>query len=49
MLPSFVHEYYMMPESLIRENTAQEVDDMRKRLVVYTINTTGDLETFYSE
>lgn len=49
MLPYFVHEYYMMPESLIRENTAQEVDDMGKRLVVYTINTTGDLETFYSE
>ena len=49
ILPYFVHEYYMMPLDLIKETTAQEVDDMGKKLVVYTVNTTGDLEKLYHE
>ena len=49
ILPYFVHEYYMMPENLIKDSTAQEVDDMGKKLVVYTVNTTGDLEKLYHE
>ncbi|MEI6673164.1 MAG: hypothetical protein WCL02_07855 [bacterium] len=40
ILPYFVHEYYMMPLDLIKPTTAQEVDDMGKKLVVYTVNTT---------
>jgi len=39
----------MMPENLIKDSTAQEVDDMGKKLVVYTVNTTGDLEKLYHE
>ena len=49
ILPYFVHEYYMMPLNLIKDTTAQEVDDMGKKLVVYTVNTTGDLEKLYRE
>lgn len=49
ILPYFVHEYYMMPLDLIKTTTAQEVDDMGKKLVIYTVNTTGDLEKLYKE
>jgi hypothetical protein len=38
-----------MPQSLIKETTPQEVDDIGKRLVVYTVNTTGDVEKLYRE
>lgn len=49
ILPYFVHEYYMMPLDLIKDTTAQEVDDMGKKLVVYTVNTTWDLVKLYHE
>jgi len=43
------HQYYLMPYDLIKATTPQEVIDMGKRLVVYTVNTTGDLERLYRE
>lgn len=48
-LPNMNHPYYLMPQSLIKETTPQEVDDIGKRLVVYTVNTTGDVEKLYRE
>jgi hypothetical protein len=43
------HPYYLMPQELITETTPQEVDDIGKKLVVYTVNTTGDLEKLYRQ
>jgi hypothetical protein len=49
ILPNMNHQYYLMPQVLIKETTPQEVEDIWKRLVVYTVNTTGDLEKLYRE
>jgi len=38
-----------MPYDLIKENTAQEVADIGKKMVVYTVDTTGELEKLYRE
>jgi hypothetical protein len=43
------HQYYLMPQTLINETTPQEVDDIGKKLVVYTINTTGDFQKLYRQ
>ncbi|MEI6774220.1 MAG: hypothetical protein WCL18_05530 [bacterium] len=43
------HPYYLMPKELITETTPQEVDDIGKKLVVYTVNTTGDVEKLYRQ
>jgi hypothetical protein len=43
------HQYYLMPQTLIKTTTAQEVEDIGKKLVVYTVDTTGDLEKLYHE
>ncbi len=48
-LPNMNHQYYLMPESLITPTMAQEVTNLGKKLVVYTVNTTGDLEKLYGE
>ena len=48
-LPNMNHPYYLMPQTLIKETTPQEVEDIGKKLVVYTINTTGDMEKLYRE
>lgn len=48
-LPHFAHEYYMMPLSLIKAETPQNVADMGKKLVVYTINTFEDLQKAYRQ
>ena len=49
VLPNMNHAYYLMPQDLIKETTPQEVDDIWKKLVIYTVNTTGDLEKLYRE
>jgi glycerophosphoryl diester phosphodiesterase len=36
-----------MSENLIKESTPQEVEDLGKKLVVYTVNTFPDLEKLY--
>ena len=46
-LPNMNHPYYLMPQSLLKETTPQEVEDIGKKLVVYTVNTTGDLQKLY--
>lgn len=46
-LPNMNHQYYLMPQELIKGTTPQEVEDIGKKLVVYTVNTTGDLEKLY--
>ena len=48
-LPNMNHQYYLMPQDLIKWTTPQEVEDIGKKLVVYTVNTTGDLEKLYRE
>ena len=49
IIPNMNHPYYLMPQELITETTPQEVDDIGKKLVVYTVNTTGDLEKLYRQ
>ncbi len=48
-LPNMHHEYYMMPWELIKPTTPQEADDIGKKLVIYTVNTTGELEKLYKQ
>lgn len=48
-LPNMNHQYYLMPQDLIKDTTPKEAQDIRKNLVVYTINTTGELENLYNE
>ena len=43
------HSYYLMPQVLIKETTPQEVEDIGKKLVVYTVNATGDIEKLYRQ
>jgi len=47
VLPHLAHEYYLMPQSLIKESTPQEVQDMGKKLVVYVVNTLPELDRLY--
>jgi len=47
ILPNITHQYYLIPSDLVTENTAQELADINKKLVVYTVNTTGDIEKLY--
>lgn len=48
-LPNMNHQYYLMPQDLIKDTTPQEVEDIGKKLVIYTVNTTGDLERLYRQ
>ena len=48
-LPNMNHAYYLMPQDLIKETTPQEVEDIGKKLVIYTVNTTGDVEKLYRQ
>lgn len=43
------HQYFMTPYTNITGSVVQEVADMGKKLVVYTVNTTGDLEQLYRQ
>lgn len=43
------HQYFMTPYTNITWSVVQEVDDMAKKLVTYTVNTTGDLEQLYRQ
>lgn len=49
VLPNMNHQYYLMPQDLIKETTPQEVADIGKKLVVYTVDTTGDLQKLYNQ
>lgn len=42
------HQYFMTPYTNITGTIAQEVEDLGKRLVVYTVNTTGDIQRLYN-
>lgn len=48
-LPNMNHQYYLMPETLIKKTTPKEVEDMGKKLVVYTVNTIEDAQKLYNE
>jgi len=37
----------LIPYEFVTENTAQELADIGKKLVVYTVNNTGDIEKLY--
>lgn len=43
------HKYFMLPYSSITWNLSQEVEDIGKIFVSYTVNTTGDLEQLYNQ
>lgn len=47
LLPNINHQYYLIPYEFVSENTAQELADIGKKLVVYTVNNTGDIEKLY--
>lgn len=49
ILPNMNHQYYMMPQNLITATTPQEVWDIGKKLVIYTVNTTGDIQKLYDQ
>ena len=43
------HQYFMTPYTNITWNIVQEIEDMGKRLITYTVNTTGELEQLYNQ
>lgn len=47
-LPSFTHEYYLLDKSLVSADIPSQVADMKKKLVVYVVNTRDDLEKLYN-
>jgi hypothetical protein len=47
VLPHLAHQYYLMPQTLVKDNTPQEVQDMGKKLIVYVIDTLPELERLY--
>lgn len=49
LLPHMSYQYYLMPQDLIKDTTPQEVEDIGKKLIIYTVNTTGDLEKLYRQ
>ncbi|MFA7298653.1 MAG: glycerophosphodiester phosphodiesterase family protein [Candidatus Absconditabacterales bacterium] len=49
LLPNANHQYFLMPYNLITDTTAQEAANFGKEMVVYTVNTTGDLEKAYRQ
>lgn len=48
-MPSVRHQYFLMPYNMITDTTVQEAFDYGKKTVVYTVNTTGDLEKAYDQ
>lgn len=46
-IPYFSHKYYLLDTSLVNEDTAQQIAEMGKKLVVYVVNTRDDLEKAY--
>lgn len=48
-LPNMNHQYYLMPKHLITSTMAQEVHDIGKKLVVYTIDTTWEIASLYHQ
>lgn len=47
IIPNMNHQYYLMPQELIKGSMPQEIKDMGKKLVSYTVNTTGELQRLY--
>lgn len=43
------HQYFMTPYTNITGSIVQEINDVGKKLVTYTVNTTGDLEQLYHQ
>ncbi len=43
------HQYFMTPYINITGSLIQEVEDIGKKFVTYTVNTTGDLEQLYHQ
>jgi hypothetical protein len=43
------HQYFLIPYRLVTETTAQEVAENGKKLVVYTVDTTGDMQALYDK
>lgn len=43
------HQYFMTPYTNITWSMAQEMEDIGKKLVTYTVNTTGDLQQLYKQ
>jgi hypothetical protein len=49
LMPNLSHQYFLMPYTMITDTTVQEAFDFGKKMAVYTVNTTGDLETVYRQ
>ncbi len=49
LMPNVSHQYFLMPYHMITDTTVQEAFDFGKKMVVYTVNTTGDLETVHRQ
>lgn len=47
VIPNMNHQYYLMPQELIKGSVPQEVKNMGKKLVSYTVNTTGEAQRLY--
>ncbi len=49
MLHNVHHTYFMLPYTSITWSLVQEVEDIGKRFVTYTVNTTGELQALYDQ
>jgi len=43
------HKYFMLPYTSITGSLVQEVEDIGKKFVTYTVNTTGELQELYDQ
>ena len=48
-LGSFTHEYYLLDKWLVDANIVTQVADIKKKLVVYVVNTRDELEKLYNQ
>jgi glycerophosphoryl diester phosphodiesterase len=48
-IPNMTHQYLLIPYRLVTETTAQEVAENGKKLVVYTVDNTWDMQALYDK
>lgn len=46
---SFTHEYYLLDKWLVDANIVTQVANIKKKLVVYVVNTRDELEKLYNQ
>jgi len=49
LLPNMNHQYYLIPQELITKDIVMEARNIGKKLVSYTVNTTGELDKLYRD